>query len=43
MSLDLADKKIIITGGQSVAQLNTAYEFITGFIRMREDSIGFAR
>ena len=35
--------KIIITGGQSVAQLNTAYEFITGFIRKREDSIRFAR
>lgn len=29
--------KIIITGGQSVQQINTAYDFITHFIRKRED------
>mgnify|MGYP001243990438 CR=1 FL=1 len=35
--------KIIITGGQSVHQLNTAYQFITDFIRHNEDSIRFKR
>lgn len=34
--------KIIITGGQSIHQINTAYEFITNFIREREDSIRIA-
>ena len=33
--------KIIITGGQSVQQLNTAYQFITDFIRHNKDSIRF--
>jgi hypothetical protein len=33
--------KIIITGGQSIAQINTAYDFITDFIRTREDTIRF--